>query len=61
MKGIYFVKWLSPFNGEQESMKCSCKKGAESVADRVASMGVNAAIVCEVNGKPVSMRMIWGK
>jgi hypothetical protein len=59
MKGIYYVRWLSPFNGEQESMKCTCRKGAESVAERVAYTGANAAIVCEVGGKPVSMRMVW--
>lgn len=61
MKGIYYVRWLSPFTLQQESMKCSCKKGAESVAERVVQTGANAAIVCEVGGKPVSMRMIFAK
>jgi hypothetical protein len=61
MKGIYYVRWLSPFNGEQESMKCTCRKGAESVAARVAQTGANAAIVCEVNNKIVSMRMTWAR
>ena len=58
MKSKWFVKFLDPFTLEEREVKCTNKKAAEAVADRVVYSGADtAAICCMVGDRCVSMYM----